>query len=418
MVTDLGVLVLKRRILLTTLYLFSHSVVYFSYWSGGLWQKLPQSWNIQFSIIFFFMLLLACITPFLKSVQACQGLFLLRLFIAWFLGFPFASHPGDFGLVYATLTLDGFSYFSQYTAYIPGALSLIYLTLIAYLQPSLWNNPGVPANFGSILEAWSQCIFGFIIGFYMDLERKRQNRLALISKSNQYLADTNVKLQDIAAHVKLNTTIRERTRIAREIHDTVAYTMTNLLSFLDVYRERLQSDFQTIPGEIIQARELVRDGLRDVRLVLHGLRPEEESDSGLGNVKRLVDVFAQATGIKVSLEFGNAPQFPGKDIEEVFYRVTQEGLTNAFRHGHATEVSVIFNYYKEGIGLTVSDNGIGTDTFSGGFGLLGIRERIGLLGGNINIISQVGNGFTLQIWAPLRIEEDTTNGTDPISNSR
>ena len=130
------------------------------------------------------------------------------------------------------------------------------------------------------------------------------------------------------------------------------------MSLLDVYREKLQARKKKVPEEIIQARILAREGLGHVRIVLQGLRPRSsEGYNGLGSVKRLVDVFGQATGMRVVLSYGDAPQFPGEVIEAVLYRAVQEGLTNAFRHGHATEVFVSFHHLGEGIELIVREIG-------------------------------------------------------------
>ena len=234
-----------------------------------------------------------------------------------------------------------------------------------------------------------------------------------------YLANTNMNLQDLAARAELATMTKERTRVAREIHDTIAYTLTNLISLLDAYREKLQAAGEIIPEELAQARTLARDGLAEVRGVLRGLRPRgDEGYNGLGNIMRLVEVFRQATGVEVQLSYGDAPQFPGEALEEVFYRAVQEGLTNAFRHGRATQIFVSFCRIGEGVELTVRDNGQGAETLTGGFGLVGIRERVEELGGTVSIFTQPGYGFTLRVWLPLSKEEVVGDAFPPGDRGR
>jgi signal transduction histidine kinase len=413
----------KGRIILAVMYIFFHFTVLIGFWKEESWRNLPETWNHQFVFVILLMMLLACLMPFLKSVRLSQAILFLRLLLTLILAIPSASYPGSFGLIYAVLTLDGFLYLSGFYSCIPGLLSVFYLTLLANLRISFWNHPANPVDVSALVTAWAQCVLCFVLGFYLNHEQRLRARdikkVRELKVSNQSLADTNIKLQNIAAQIGIKTEERERTRIAREIHDTVAYTLTNLLSLLDAYRERLQESSQNIPEEVLQARSLVRDGLYDVRVVLRGLRPEKnEGSNRIGDVKRLINVFGQATGIKIDLEYGDIPQYPGKNIEEVLYRVVQEGLTNSFRHGQATEVFVHFYCIKNGIGLTICDNGLGTETYTGGFGLLGIKERVETLGGLVSVDSQLGKGFTLRVWMPLTNEEEVENGATAFSHCR
>ncbi len=228
--------------------------------------------------------------------------------------------------------------------------------------------------------------------------------------SNRYLAEANIGLQTVAAEAELSSIFKERTRIAREIHDSLAYTFTNLIALLNAFLVQKQATGQEVPAEIEKARNLALDGLRDLRQALHTLRPRENEDyNGLGAILRLTKVFKQATGIEVSLNFGDVPQYIGKPLEKVIYRAVQEGLTNSFRHGKATEVYISFYLVGEGVEVNIKDNGRGTDSPTGGYGLLGIQERVDELAGKVNISSRPGNGFLLCIWLPFQ-EEGEAHG--------
>ncbi len=396
-----------ERTSLIMVYIIVHIAVIFGFRHGDSWKMFPLSWNHQFVVLLLLMMSVSCVMPLLNSPTARQGLLWLRLFVTGILAVPTASHPESFGLIYMILIFDGFFYCSGFIAYLPGILCIIYSATLPYLRLSLWFKPVNPIDRNALIYTLVGSGLIFVISFFFTHERKLRhssfNKFQMIQSSNQYLAETNIKLQNMATEMESAITLHERNRIAREIHDTVAYTLTNLLSLLNAYRERLQFSSQEIPEELNQARALVRDGLGDLRAVLHGLRSkEEEIYDGLGIVKPLVTVFSRATGIKVILEYSDVPQFPGKAIEVVLYRVVQEGLTNALRHGAATEIFIYFHSFKQGIELSIRDNGKGTDTFSGGFGLLGIEERVEALNGLVNITSQVGEGFTLRAWIPIR----------------
>jgi len=336
------------------------------------------------------------------------------------LAVPSASRPDSYGLMYFLIAFEGFVYLQSWSRPLPGLLSLGISAWLAHLRILLWGRPADPVDMMSLGLAWADCLLGGILGFHLahllHVHDQESRLIRELRTTNMYLANTNMNLQDLAAQAELATMARERTRVAREIHDTIAYTLTNLVSLLDAHRERLQANGEMIPEEVVQARTLARDGLAEVRAVLRGLRPRsDEGYSGLGNVMRLVEVFRQATGVEVRLSYGDAPQFPGEILEAVFYRVVQEGLTNAFRHGRATQIFVSFCRIREGIELTVRDNGEGAETVTGGFGLIGIRERVEELGGTVNVITQPGCGFTLRVWLPLPRGEEV-NGVSPTGN--
>lgn len=383
-----------------------HLTVLAGYWWGDTWRRFPLSWSYSYTYVILLMMISAAIAPFINSARIRGCLLGVRLAAMITVAMPFASRPGSFGLIYALLTFEGFLYFGDRLALVLGVLLVVFLILLARLHLPLWFNPVEPVDVDALMTAWAQCLLSGAVGYCLVREERMRARdldaLEDLRSANTYLAETNINLQNLAAQAEHDTMAKERTRVAREIHDTIAYTLTNLLSLLDVHRERLQVNEQIVPEEVNQARTLARDGLSDIRLVLRGLRPrKDEGYNGLGSVMRLIEVFGQATGIEVRLSYGDAPQFPGEVLEAVFYRVVQEGLTNAFRHGRATQVFVSFCRLRDGIELTVRDNGRGTDTSAGGFGLVGIRERVGELGGTTTTTSQFGHGFTLRVWLPL-----------------
>ncbi|MGQ9779409.1 MAG: sensor histidine kinase [Bacillota bacterium] len=404
----------KERLLLLSLNGIIHLVVLAEYWWGGLWRHFPLSWSYSYTIGLLILMVLSTCLPFIISIKIRFCLLMFCFFIATILAVPTASSPDNFGLLYFLFAFEGFIYLETWFRPLPGLFSLGVSAWLAYLRPPLWGQLPEPVNLRALGLAWADCLIGGIVGYHLAhllrLHERESRLIKELRQTNMYLANTNMNLQDLAAQAELSTMVRERTRVAREIHDTIAYTLTNLISLLDAYREKLQVSGEIIPEEVDEARTLARDGLADVRAVLRGLRPRgDEGYNGLGNVMRLVEVFRQATGVEVHLSYGDAPQFPGEALEEVFYRAVQEGLTNAFRHNRATQIFVSFCRIGEGIELTVRDNGQGAATLTGGFGLIGIRERVEELGGTVNIFTQPGYGFTLRVWLPLPKEEVVEN---------
>jgi two-component system sensor histidine kinase UhpB len=184
----------------------------------------------------------------------------------------------------------------------------------------------------------------------------------------------------------------ERLRIARELHDEVGQALTAVLLSLEGARSE---------EELGEAREAVRGALGDVRSISRRLRPEALDDLGLSSALSALTVSVQrATGLRVEREL-RAPADGLSDEEElVVYRVAQEALTNVSRHAGASR-AVVRTGSRPGGGfaLEVVDDGRGFDpgTESPGAGLLGMRERAGLVGARLVVDSAPGAGTTVRL---------------------
>jgi signal transduction histidine kinase len=129
---------------------------------------------------------------------------------------------------------------------------------------------------------------------------------------------------------------------------------------------------------------------------------EEKNYSGLPAIQKLISVFEQATGVTVICEYGNIPFYFSEEIDISLYRMVQEGLTNAFRHGNATMILIHFWMTKEKtLTLRIRDNGKGVDEeIEEGIGLAGMRERLGKIQATLEARNVI-NGFELVANIPL-----------------
>lgn len=403
------------KIILSLVGAFIHLQIVAVYWYGGKSASFPLTWSYPYTLLMLIMALMAIIMPFLRNSKNSKRLLFIRFVFTAILTVPSNGDPLSFGFIFSLLMFEGFLYFSTAPASLLCLACIAYTIFLVHTPLYLWFIPPEQPELTSLLLTFALYAICGMIGFYLRREiRLRHKELKIISElleSNVNLASININLQNLAVDERNNTLTQERNRIAREIHDTVAYTLTNLLSLLNAYREQMIADSQEVPENINQARGLVREGLGDIRKVLRALRPgENEGYQGLWGINHLVNVFSKATGITVLLNYGRTPQFPGNDIEDVLYRVVQEGLTNSFRHGRATEVIINFHYDNDGIEAVISDNGRGSEIAAGGFGLMGITERVKSLKGTAAFFSKPGLGFTLNVWLPLT-REDEAHGT-------
>jgi two-component system sensor histidine kinase UhpB len=189
----------------------------------------------------------------------------------------------------------------------------------------------------------------------------------------------------------------ERRRIARELHDEVGQVLTAVLLQLD----RLQRELdERQRGEVQEAREAVRASLEDVRAIASRLRPEALDDLGLSAaLAALTNEVARHAGVHVerSLATVEPPLLPEEEL--VVYRVAQEALTNAVRHGHARRVSLTLASRARAVELTVRDDGAGfeVDAAADGAGLRGMRERAVLIDAELDVTSRPGQGTIVRL---------------------
>jgi signal transduction histidine kinase len=196
----------------------------------------------------------------------------------------------------------------------------------------------------------------------------------------------------------------ERARLARELHDETGQALTSILLGLKPLEQAAKTD-ETL-GAVASVRELVVSTLQDVRRLAVELRPSALDDFGLVSaVERLAETFRAQTGMRVDLETQlGEERLPG-EVETALYRIVQEALTNIVKHAEASRVSILLTR-KDGSALAVvEDDGLGFDPGAArdeGLGLVGMRERVGLVGGRLRIESSTGAGATLVAEVPLR----------------
>ena len=194
---------------------------------------------------------------------------------------------------------------------------------------------------------------------------------------------------------------QERRRLARELHDETGQALTSILLGLKALEETLATD--EARAAAAELRGLVVATLQDVRGLAVELRPSALDDFGLAAaLDRLTKSFAEQTGIAVDFEAALADQRLPGEVETALYRVVQESLTNVVKHAQASRVSVLLTRGGGSVKAVIEDDGRGmSDGAAGGFGLLGMRERLALVGGRLEIESSPGAGTTIAAEVPL-----------------
>lgn len=235
-------------------------------------------------------------------------------------------------------------------------------------------------------------VLGYVVTSLMKAQRAQRRELRL----------ANQKMVQHASTLEQLIISRERNRISRELHDTLAHT----LSALAVQLDAVTAVWQDIPGK---ARELLdqmlgttRTGLDETRRSLRALRAEPLEEMGLAlAVRTLAEDFATRESMELDLDIPENLDDLSPEVEQCYYRIAQEALENIARHANAQRLSVRMQGNRQGLRMTVSDDGHGFDVASEidaqTLGLLGMRERAELVGARLEVISRPDRGTTIQL---------------------
>jgi signal transduction histidine kinase len=200
----------------------------------------------------------------------------------------------------------------------------------------------------------------------------------------------------------------ERTSIARELHDIVAHSVSVMLVGVRGARDVLQTSPDVADDTLARVEASGERSLAELRRILGLLRspeqrPESRPQPTLANLDELIAEF-HAAGLPVSLVVAGEPQSLAEGVELSVYRVVQEALTNVLKHTRPTHVSVTLAFRDSGLELEIVDDGVRQGEHldaNGGQGIVGMRERVALLGGELETGRRAGGGFRVAARVPI-----------------
>ena len=200
--------------------------------------------------------------------------------------------------------------------------------------------------------------------------------------------------------------VRERERLARELHDSVTQSLYSLTLLAEAGQRLISAgDRERVEEYLGRLGEIAQQALKEMRLLVHQLRPLVLKREGLvGALQERLDAVEKRAGIDARLLVEGTGALPAA-VEDELYRIAQEALNNALKHAAATLVKVTVRAEDRQVSLIVEDNGRGFDPQSaesgGGMGLVSIRERAEKLGGSLEVVSAPGNGTTVSVSLAL-----------------
>jgi len=211
------------------------------------------------------------------------------------------------------------------------------------------------------------------------------------------------RLHRHAATVEQLAVSRERNRLARDLHDTLAHSLAAIAVQLEALRTLLAHDARAAEGTVDDLLHLARSGLDDSRKAIQALRTDRLETLGLvGAVRDMLEPFQARTGIPADLGVaGREPDLTGEEAQALF-RIAEEALTNVELHAAARQVAVRLAFGSDRIDLEVQDDGTGFDPDAvdpGRYGLTGMQERAAMIGATLEVSSRPAGGT--RVWCTL-----------------
>ncbi|HRQ40661.1 MAG TPA: sensor histidine kinase [Chloroflexota bacterium] len=275
------------------------------------------------------------------------------------------------------------------------SITLLALIYFIFLRYTAWENA-----LQAMMQISAALIFTLIFTYIALREAAARSRITHLATE---LHSANLRLAEYAAQAEEMATIKERNRLAREIHDNLGHYLTVINVQLEAARTIMPENPDKAADAIQKAQKLTQEGLSAIRHSISALRESPLENQTLPQAIGQLITETQQTGLDARLEIMGTPVELEAKASLTLYRVAQEGLTNTRKHAQATQVIVTLDYSQpEQVTLSVVDDGAGTAVpADSGFGLMGIRERVQLLGGDTAVTTIPGEGFSLVTTIPL-----------------
>jgi len=243
-------------------------------------------------------------------------------------------------------------------------------------------------------------LFAYAISYMArrQLEEKERAEKALLEldRSRTELESAYHKLIEISKEREQLAAAEERSRLARELHDTLAHTLTVIVVSLEAGKKLALNDWQKALAEIEKSQEQARRGLEQVRQTVKTLRHGEAE--GLDFFAALKGLARDYSGRGIEIAFNLQEDLElSAPLEFSFYRIIQESITNSIRHSEATLIAIDLQRKDHNLLLEIADNGSGCPALVEGYGIRGMRERASAIGAEIYFINDFGSGFTVRL---------------------
>lgn len=258
-------------------------------------------------------------------------------------------------------------------------------------------------------QQWLSCIWNamislniiLFIGYCFSVINIQRGTIKEVNELYHELQNANRQLSEYADMAEKMAQTNERNRIAREIHDTLGHRLTGIIAGLDACLALTDVAPQEVKKQLEVLADVSREGIKEVRRSVSELRPDAVERFSLNAaIRKMVTDMGRLSDTQIYFDAGDEKLEFGEDESNIIYRIIQESITNAIRHGHAGQIWVTLKRIDGEVLLEIRDDGIGCNEIKNGFGTRHMKERIEMLGGTIFFDGQ--KGFKVTAHIPIR----------------
>ncbi|QUG86944.1 hybrid sensor histidine kinase/response regulator transcription factor [Bacillus nitratireducens] len=258
--------------------------------------------------------------------------------------------------------------------------------------------PLLIAIFSKVTDLWViilQLSLAFAMGSFFRL-------LAINYRQSETIRNQKHVLEQYVSQVERITLLEERDRLSKDLHDTMGHSYTSIIMGMETLRMELKS--KEGEQQLDSLLQLARNSMEEVRLYLHQLDLSQESLPLAVTLQQLTEEFKKHAKVNVRTRIIGEEYMASKQSKMTLYRILQESLTNAVRHGHSTEIIVSLHFEPQQIRLDVQDNGCGVEEWKDGFGLTAMKERVSQSQGRVIVYSKKGEGTLISCVLPKQVQ--------------
>jgi signal transduction histidine kinase len=273
--------------------------------------------------------------------------------------------------------------------------------ILLFPIPTLWTIDPV-TYFLQYIDIFIFLGFGACFNYVIHSQQKTKRIIEENNKQYQLIQEQYRVLQQYADQIEKVTLLQERNRLAQELHDTIGHHFTSVTMGLDAVTFLMDTDVEKAKQKIEILANVSRKGLEDIRKHIHSIAPSENEQPLSVLLHQIAASFKENTNTDIQFNRQGTEIPISKNIKLAFIRCLQEALTNAKRHGGASEVLIDTLFTDSEIVLSIENNGDPIDALQPGFGLTAMKERVGELHGNLEITSGKHHGVKLTITVPIK----------------
>lgn len=254
----------------------------------------------------------------------------------------------------------------------------------------------------NILETINIILFiAFMIMYIANQIQENEN----ITKELDMIHQVNKELQDYAAVTEKIGEDKERKRLAREIHDTLGHALTGIAAGIDACLAMIDTHPKETKQQLEVVSKVVRQGIGDVRNSLNKLRPGVLEEQGFRvAIEKMIEEFSSVSDLSIDFHYQLEKIDFENTKEDILFRIIQESITNALRHGGATHIDIYLYKENQFVLLKIKDNGKGCEKIQYGFGLKQMQERVFIINGEVEYDGT--DGFLTIVKIPIQRGED------------